>query len=178
MGIRAARMHDREGRYFKGEARRYNAGILKAMPAYNSPWTDASGGWAASAADLARLMTALDGSRGGKAFLSDESRKEMFAPPPAPQKPRPDGTYFGLGWDVVQKGPKGENGYAKSGCWPGVRASMKRRYDGINTIVLYNALVQLDPLDMRIANDALREVNEAVASIKEWPKDDLFEEYR
>jgi CubicO group peptidase (beta-lactamase class C family) len=177
MGMTGARMHDREGKYYEGEARRYNPGLMQAMPPYNLPWSDASGGWAASSVDLARMMTALDGSRGGKPFLKEETMKEMVAPPPEPLKPRDDGSYFGLGWDTVAKTPKGF-GYTKGGCWPGVRANVKHRVDGIDTVVLYNAVVQMDPLDMRIANDAARQVHDAVARIKEWPKIDLFDEYR
>ena len=101
---------------------------MQALGAYNTPWTDASGGWAASVVDLARMMTALDGSRTGKAFLGEAMMKEMLAPPAAPVKPRPDGTYFGLGWDTVQKFPK-TYGYMKGGAWPGVRASVKQRTD-------------------------------------------------
>jgi N-acyl-D-amino-acid deacylase len=177
MGIDRARLHDREGRYFKEESRRYNAGVMYALPAYNSPWTDASGGWAASVVDLARMMTALDGSRTGKTFLGAAVMNEMLAAPAAPLAPRADGTYFGLGWDAVQKFPKGY-GFTKGGSWPGVRASVKRRADGVITAFAYNALVHMDNLDHRIANDALKEVQEAVAEIKEWPKVDLFEDYR
>jgi N-acyl-D-amino-acid deacylase len=175
MGIKA-RMHDRDRSYFKGEARRYNAGVLHALPAYDAPWTDASGGWAASAVDLARMLAALDGSR-GKPFLRADVMKEMLAPPPAPLQPRADGTYFGLGWDAVKKGPKGY-AYTKGGAWPGVRAQVKRRLDGLNVVALFNALVQPDPLDLRIVQDAAREVHEAVAEVKVWPKVDLFDDYR
>ncbi len=177
MGIEGMQLHDHQGRYFKGEARRYNAGFLQALPAHNMPWTDASGGWSASAVDLARMLTALDGSRGGKPFLRADLVQEMVSPPPPPQQPRPDGSYFGLGWDNVAKLPAGY-GYGKSGCWPGVRAMIKHRVDGINTVILSNAVVQLDPLDMRVAGDAIREAQEALARIKEWPKVDLFEEFR
>ena len=177
MGIKHMSLHDKGGRYFDSEARRYNAGILQAMPAYNSPWTDASGGWAASAVDLARMMTAVDGSRTGKPFLGKEAMQEMLAPPPKPLVPRADKTYFGLGWDAVQP-IKEAHGYMKSGSWPGVRATVKHRVDGINTIILYNALIQMDPLDLRIANDASRDIQEQLAQVKEWPSEDLFDKYR
>jgi N-acyl-D-amino-acid deacylase len=177
MGIKAMRMHDTEGRYFQGEARRYNAGQFRAMPPYNAPWTDASGGWAASAVDLARMLTALDGSRTGKPFLRADLMKEMLAPPTAPLKPRPDGTWFGLGWDLVAKGPR-DTGYQKGGSWPGVRSTVKHRVDGINSVLLYNAIAQIDHLDLRLAKEALREIQEAVEATKVWPKVDLFDDYR
>jgi N-acyl-D-amino-acid deacylase len=177
MGINGMKMHDHQGRYHTGEARRYNAGFLQALPAQNMPWTDAAGGWSASAVDLARMMTAVDGSRTGKSFLRADVMKEMLAAPSEPLKPRPDGSYFGLGWDAVQLLPAGY-GFGKSGCWPGVRSSVKHRVDGLNTVILSNAVVQLDPLDMKVAGDAIREAHELMSQIKEWPKTDLFDEYR
>lgn len=177
MGIQRMSLHDHGGRYFDSEARRYNAGIPHSMPAYNSPWTDASGGWAASAVDLARMMTAVDGSRTGKPFLGKEAMKEMLAPPPRPIEPRQDKSYFGLGWDSVLP-IKEDHGYRKSGSWPGVRATVTHRVDGLNTVILYNAIVQPDQIDLRIAQDAAKEIQEHVAQIKEWPDEDLFDRYR
>jgi N-acyl-D-amino-acid deacylase len=176
MGITRARLHDHAGKYFDGEARRYNPGLMYYLPAYNMPWTDASGGWSASAVDLARLMTAIDGSRGGKPFLGPAMMKEMFAPPPPPQRPRPDGSYFGLGWDTVKKLPAGF-GYTKGGLMPGQRASVRHRVDGINVILVYNAVITADHIDMRIANDALQDVHEALAAVKEWPKVNFFDDF-
>jgi hypothetical protein len=123
------------------------------------------------------MMTALDGSRGGKPFLRADVMKEMLAAPPLPLKPRPDGSYFGLGWDAVQLLPAGY-GYGKSGCWQGVRSSVKHRVDGINTVILSNAIPQLDPLDMKVASDAIREAQEMMSQVKEWPKIDLFDDFR
>jgi CubicO group peptidase (beta-lactamase class C family) len=175
MGIRKARLHGDEGRYFPGESLRYMAGTDKVLPAYNLPWTEACGGWVVSSVDLARFMTAMEGSR-GKAFLSEAIAKEMLAPPPPPLRPNPDGSYFGLGWDVVQPLPKGIY-YLKRGCYHGTRASVKHRVDGINTIVMFNANVDPDPLDMRIVNDAATEVHEAANKIMQWPDVDLFKDY-
>jgi len=52
-----------------------------------------------SAIDLVRFMTALDGTR-GKPLLNEKMHEAMLAPPP-PLKPRPNGTWPGLGWDSV-----------------------------------------------------------------------------
>lgn len=177
MGIASARLHDRDGRYFTGEARRYNAGLLRALPAFDMPWLDSSGGWAGSVVELARMMTAVDGSRTGKPFLGEAMMKEMLAPPAAPIARRPDGTYFGLGWDAVQVRDKAQ-AYGKEGVWQGSRAVVKRRLDGVVIAFVFNALAQMDPLDLRIASDAFREVQAAVAETRDWPKVDLFGEYR
>lgn len=177
MGITRARLHDREGNYFSGEARRYDAGVVRALPPFSMPWLDAAGGWAGSVVDLARMMTAVDGSRTGKPFLGAAMMKEMLAPPPAPVAARPDGTHYGLGWDAVRI-LEGKPSYAKEGTWQGARAVVKRRFDGINMAFVCNAQARLDQLDLRIANDALKEVQAALADVKEWPKVDLFEHYR
>jgi len=180
MGVQAARMHDREGKYFPGEARRYNPGHLQAMAPYNAPWTDSSGGWAASAVDLARFMSALDGSRAPFAqrpAVRADLYKEMVAAPAEPLKARPDGTYYGLGWDTIAATPQGP-GYMKGGTWPGVRAMVKHRIDGVNTVILCNALAHPDQLDMKIASEALQELQAHLAEITDWSKVDLFDEFR
>jgi CubicO group peptidase (beta-lactamase class C family) len=175
LGMKQTRMHDREGRYFQGEARRYIAGADRVIPQTPMPWAEASGGWSSSVLDLARFMTALDGSR-GKAFLKDETMKEMVAPPEPPLKLRPDQTYFGLGWDSVQKLPAGY-GYFKGGSWPGVRSSLRHRVDGINLIVLFNASMEPDMLDQKIYADVVREIHDEVAKIGAMPNVDLFKEF-
>ena len=71
-----------------------------------------------------------------------------------------------------------DSGYTKGGSWYGVRAQVKHRIDGFNTVVVYNAMAQLDHLDQRLASEAVREVHQTVEAIKVWPKVDLFEDYR
>jgi N-acyl-D-amino-acid deacylase len=175
IGVKQAQLHDREQRYFPKEARRYMTGADQTLPPYNFPWTDASGGWTASVVDLVRILTALDGSR-GKPFLSEALRDEMLSPPPAPLKPRENGSWFGLGWDTVQKLPTGV-GYTKGGSWPGVRSMIKHRVDGFNTAFLFNALAEPDAVDTQIAGAALRDIQAAIEKQKEWPDLDLFNDY-
>jgi N-acyl-D-amino-acid deacylase len=175
IGMKQTQMHDRQGRYFQGEARRYVAGADQVIPQTPMPWAEASGGWSSSVVDLARFMTALDGSR-GKAFMKPETAKLMVAPPEAPLKLRPDQSYFGLGWDTVQKLPAGY-GYFKGGSWPGIRSSLRHRVDGINLIVLLNASMEPDQLDGRIYADMARDVHEAVVQVGPMPDFDLFKEF-
>jgi N-acyl-D-amino-acid deacylase len=174
-GVKRAFLHGVEPRYFPGESRRYLTGTTQTLPPYNLPISEASGGWTASAVDLARVLTALDGSR-GKPLLGAALREEMLAPPPPPLKPREDGSWFGLGWDVVQKLPAGY-GYKKGGSWPGVRAGVKHRVDGINTVVLCNAMMEPDIVDAQAVSEAAREIFAAVEELKEWPDQDLFNDY-
>jgi N-acyl-D-amino-acid deacylase len=175
IGVKQAQLHDRQQAYFYKEARRYMTGAEQTLPPYNLPWTDASGGWTASVVDLARILTAVDGSR-VKGFLSDALRNEMLSPPPAPLKPRDNGSYFGFGWDTVQKLPAGF-GYSKGGSWPGVRAAVKHRVDGFNTAFLFNASAEPDAVDAQVVGDAVKDVHAALESQKEWPEQDLFNDY-
>jgi N-acyl-D-amino-acid deacylase len=177
-GTTKPRLYGAEGRYFPGESLHYLPGSDRVLPAYNMPWTDASGGWTASAVDLARVLAALDGNR-GKPLLSEATQKEMFAKPPEPLKPNPDGTWVGLGWDTIGVSPKGEVGYSKGGSWPGIRSSVKHRFDGLNTVALFNASAEPDSVDARIGSGAAKEIHDRVSKLKitEAPAEDLFKEF-
>ena len=64
MGITRARLHGVDGKYLPGEAYRHLAGTLMTLPPMQLPMVNACGGWSASAVDLARYLSNLDGSRG------------------------------------------------------------------------------------------------------------------
>src|SRR5262245_30400412 len=98
MGIRNAALHPPGGLYFRNEAHRYLAGTDNELPAWQQKYSDAAGGWTASAVDMVRFLTALDGSR-GKPFLEEKTFKQMIALPPPPLRVRDNGTHVGLGWD-------------------------------------------------------------------------------
>jgi N-acyl-D-amino-acid deacylase len=176
LGMKKTRLLDPEGNYAADQARRYLAGTDQLLPAYTMPWTKASGCWESSVVELAKLITAIEGSRGKKPLLSEESMDQMLAPPPLPIRPRPDGTYQGLGWDVVQKFSNGF-GYAKGGSWTGIRSTLKRGADGTCSIVLFNASIEFDVLDQQVRQDAVREILDQAARIKTWPKVDFFNEF-
>jgi len=176
LGMKKTRLLDPQGNYSADQARRYLSGTEQLLPAYTMPWTTASGCWESSVVDLAKLITAIEGSRGKKPLLSEESMAQMLAPPPTPIRPRPDGSYQGLGWDVVQKFPNGF-GYSKGGSWTGIRSTFKRGADGTCSIVLFNASIEFDVIDQQIRQDAVREILDQAARIKTWPKVDFFNEF-
>jgi N-acyl-D-amino-acid deacylase len=175
MGIRRAGLHAFEGRYLAGEALRYLAGTLVALPAPLLPMISAAGGWSGSAVDMARFLTNLDGSR-GEPVLGEKTRRLMIEPPPAPLKPRANGTWAGLGWDSVVVKDKAF-GYFKDGSFQGMRAFMKRLPTGVNWVLLYNASMEFDPQDMRVAANAVGEVHQLVEGLDKYPDIDLFKEY-
>ena len=110
MGIRAVRMTpvvepQRVAPYLPGEAHRYFAGTVKSLPAGHGGPMGAAGGWAASAVALAKFLTAVDGTRTGKPFLSAATMQQMLARPTPPLTIRKNNTWFGLGWDSVHEMP-------------------------------------------------------------------------
>ncbi len=175
LGLAKVRVHPGNGRYAADEARRYLSGATGELPGWEQPYLNASGGWAASAVDLARLLTAVDGSR-GKRFLGDKMFAEMISPPPG-IKPKADGSYVGLGWDIVNRDDKTFT-YAKDGSWYGMRCFMKRQPTGVNWVLLFNASMDPDVFDRQTATEAVKEVRLAVERMGRYPDIDLFEEYR
>jgi hypothetical protein len=139
------------------------------------PMMNAAAGWSASAVDMVRFLCNLDGSRGDP-VLSDKTRKLILEPPPAPLKPGKDGTWMGLGWDQVMAKDK-TFGFLKDGCYQGMRSFMKRLPTGVCWALLYNASMEFDPQDTRLAAHAVQEVHQVVEGIDKHPDVDLFKEY-
>jgi N-acyl-D-amino-acid deacylase len=175
MDIGRVSLHRLDGKYLVGEAVRHLAGTLISLPPMLLPMVNATGGWSASVVDLTRFLTNLDGSR-GKPVLNEKTRQLMLAPPPKPLKPRPNGTYFGLGWDIVAV--KGKTfTFSKEGSYQGMRTFMKRAPTGVSWALLYNASMEFDPVDRNIATTTVQEVRRAVEQIEKYPDIDLFKEY-
>jgi N-acyl-D-amino-acid deacylase len=162
--------------YHSDEARRYLAGTSVLLPPMDVPMLQGAGGWSASAVDMVRILTALDGSR-GKSLLADATMKQMLAPPPAPLEAKADGTYPGLGWPIARLTDKGTFGYAHDGNYYGMRTFMKRSLRGVNFALLFNVSTQPDPTDTKIIAQAVQEARERVESIEQYPNIDLFAAY-
>ncbi|HEY2881512.1 MAG TPA: serine hydrolase domain-containing protein [Pirellulales bacterium] len=110
MGIHGIKMTEprepnKEAKYFPNEAHRYFAGTTKSLPAGHNIVAAAAGGWCGSPVALARFLTAIDGTRTGKPFLSAKLMAEMLAQPEPPLAVRKNGSWFGLGWDSVREIP-------------------------------------------------------------------------
>jgi N-acyl-D-amino-acid deacylase len=175
MGIKRAGLHGFDGKYIAGEAVRCLAGTLIALPAILLPMINAAGGWSASVVDIVRFLTNLDGSR-GTPVLGEKMRKVMLEQPPSPLKPRDNGTWFGLGWDSVVVKDK-TFGYYKEGSFQGMRTFMKRLPSGVNWALLYNASMEFDPQDTRVAGHVAQEVHQIVEANTKYPDIDLFKDY-
>ncbi len=177
MGLTQPRLHPAGGRYLPNEARRYMAGDDQELPAWQQKYSDAAGGWTASAVDLLRFVCALDGSR-GKPFLGERTVRVMLGPPPPPLRDRADGTHVGLGWDTAVVTPKNEYGFSKDGSWFGMRGFLARQFNGVSWALLFNASMQPDAADARTIGDAIQEVRQALGKQDKFPDVDLFDEYR
>ena len=175
MDITRMQVHRLDGKYLVSEAVRYLAGSLIALPAMVLPMVDATGGWSGSVVDLVRFLTNIDGSR-GQAVLSEKTRNLMLEAPPKPLKPRPDGTYYGLGWDSVGWQDKAFMLF-KDGGYQGMRTFMKRLPSGVCWALLYNASMDFDAVDNQVASGAIHEVRRLVEGIDKYPDIDLFKEY-
>ena len=161
--------------YGSNEARRYLVGTSILLPPMDLPMVQGAGGWTASAVDMVRVLTALDGSRGAR-LLKDATLREMIAPPPAPIKPRPDGTFNGLGWPTVVNQPNGF-GYAHDGNFHGMRTYLKRTPRGVNWALFFNVSAQPDPADAKMITKAVQQTRERVESIERYPDVDLFGQF-
>lgn len=175
MGIKRAGLHAFDGKYVVGEAVRCLAGTLISLPAMLLPMLNAAGGWSASAVDMVRFLSNLDGSR-GVPVLGDKMRQVMLEPPREPLKPRANGSWYGLGWDAVLVKDK-KFTYFKDGSYQGMRTFMKRLPSGLNWALLFNASMEFDPQDTRVAANVVQELHKLVESYTKYPDIDLFKEY-
>jgi N-acyl-D-amino-acid deacylase len=92
---------------------------------------DSHGGWIASAVDLARFITAIDGQR-GTAFLSASSLSQIATRPDVPQWSNTS-HWYGMGWAVNIYG-----NWWHTGSLPGAMAEFVRASNGYRWVVLTN----------------------------------------
>ncbi len=139
---------------------------------------DAHGGWIASAPDLLRFVTALEGSRGER-LLQEESLAMMTARP-APPVSQDSATYYGLGWQIRPK--DNAPGWQRANWWhtgslPGASALLVRTGRGMSWAAVFNSRPAGDGYKAFTAElDAL--LWKAAGTVSDWPKHDLFGEYR
>jgi N-acyl-D-amino-acid deacylase len=178
MGIHHVRLAPNHPDYLPGEARRYVAGQTKALPGGTWHQFGPAGGWVASSVDLARFLTALTGSRTGKPFLSERMMAEMVSAPPG-IKLRPDGSHFGLGWDKVWK-DGGRYGWQKNGGTGGISTMIIHRPDGIDIVVLVNSSTGPHHEKLKVPPEArfVREIQQLLPEVKEWPRGDFFRDFK
>ncbi len=157
------------GPHRRDTARQYG-GEGRLLPSLNIAGGSA-GGLIISTVDLARFLATLRGAC-GRPFISEKTFREMLAAPRPPHKKRPNGTWYGLGWDAVSSTPRGPS-YLKTGGLPGVRAVIGHLGDGIDWAVAFNGArtmkghIGVDP-------EATKRIKQAVEQTSDWPTVDHF----
>jgi CubicO group peptidase (beta-lactamase class C family) len=173
-GISDMRLDSVAKGYLKGEVHRYIADREKALPGGQGDKSEEEGGcWTASAVDVMRFMTALDGSR-GKRLVTLESYKEMLSPLPPPFVAK--NRYNGLGWDGVEH-VGNRYFYEKNGGIAGIATYMEHEAGGVNFAILFNA----SPAKKEPGNNAnawRKNIIDAIHQFKEWPKVDYFDKFQ
>lgn len=109
---------------------------------------DAHGGWIASAADLVRFATAVDGQR-GPALLMPESVQALVTTPRPPTEAPSTGypgvtaeVTAGLGWDMIPEA--GGVAWSRVGALIGSTAAwVNRRPDGVAIAFAVNSLPRI-----------------------------------
>jgi N-acyl-D-amino-acid deacylase len=96
---------------------------------------DSHGGWIASAIDLVRFMTALDGHR-GQAFLSTSSLAAMTARPSTISTWATSSYWYGFGLLIRPSGT--DANWWHNGSLPGTSTLLVRAYHGYSWAILAN----------------------------------------
>jgi N-acyl-D-amino-acid deacylase len=135
---------------------------------------DAHGGWIASAADLVRFATAVDGQR-GPALLRPETVEAMLRTPrpAAPMGSAGTGSAepgMGLGWDVLPAGDGFD--WSHAGALIGTSVAwLERTHDGLAIAFTFNS----QPADGEgFFRAAIPAIHQAAAAVTAWPDHDLF----
>lgn len=180
MGATGLRLDGDPPAYNPGEAKRYVLGNEHPVPGGNSRMVMASGGWQASCVDMARVMTAIDGSRTGRPFLSPAMLQAMLEPAPGIAHPSPD-HWMGLGWDMVQAFPDAAGGkrysWGKDGGLAGIETYVERMAIGANFVLLVNSSPQRSGEEGGLALVKPKLVD-FIRQQRAWPDGDLFAAFR
>ncbi len=129
---------------------------------------DAHGGWIASAVDLVRFITAVDGLASRPDVLQASTVALMTARPSLPDWASSD-WYYALGWQVRPTGT-GANWW-HTGSLPGTATIMVRASNGLAWAALFNTRPAAADTFMTELDSALWT---AVGGVTDWPTTDLF----
>ena len=130
--------------------------------------------WIASAADLARFATAVDGQRGAPLLKPATVEAMLKTPRPAAAGGEAGAgnveTSFGLGWVAVPVGDGFE--WSHAGALEGSNAAwLIRTADGLTIAFVANTL----PEDFgAFFQDAITALRETAVAVSTWPAHDLF----
>jgi len=126
---------------------------------------DSHGGWIASAVDLMRFVRALDAGQ----IIRKATLREALARP-APPIGGAGGSWYGLGWQVVQV--QGGVNYFHTGSLDGTSTILVKAHEnGLAWVALYNSRPRnSDQFDGEMDNSMWK----AIGEVRRWPEHDLF----
>jgi N-acyl-D-amino-acid deacylase len=133
---------------------------------------DAHGGWIASAIDLVKFATAVEGQRGSPILTTDSVREMVAAPQLASRAKngsRPD-THCGCGWFVRPAG--GDANWWHTGSLPGTTTLLVRAHNGLCWAILFNS--RPEQKAQQFKNEFEAAMWTAAESVETWPQHDLF----
>jgi len=128
---------------------------------------DAHGGWLASASDLVRFATHVDGSR--SPGLLKPATLRLLQSRPAPPVSVDADAYYGLGWMVRPVGDSANWWHA--GSLPGTRSLLVRTHHGMVWAAVFNGSPRNGNA---FAAELDRGLWRAFDQVKSWPEHDLF----
>lgn len=128
---------------------------------------DSHGGWIANAIELLRFITAVDNRPSPPDILSSSSIATMISRPSPPWGPT-DEPYYGMGW-LVRNTP---DNWWHTGALPGTATEMVRAGNGFSWVILLNFRAYRD--DNNFFADVDNLGWQALASVSQWPTNDLF----
>jgi CubicO group peptidase (beta-lactamase class C family) len=117
-----------------------------------------AGAWLATAPDLMRILTAVDGFRNRPDILSDQSIRFMTDN---------SNGYAPVGWKTTIM----DGNWWRTGSFPGTAGVMKRQSDGISWVVLFNSSSWNGPDIYSYVNNLMYKV---ISQINPLPDYDLF----
>lgn len=141
--------------------------IVPLMPSF--------GNWMASAVDMVKFLTAIDGTR--MQGISPQSFCEMMAPLPPPMQNRKNGSHYGLGLDAVRPMPNGIF-FTKNGAKAGVHAQIQHLPNGVDFCLLMNGGAAPDGKRANPLSPALKQIEQVLLNTSKWPQGDLFANYQ
>jgi len=131
---------------------------------------DAHGAWVASAIDLVRFASAVDGSR--KPGLLKPATVRLIESRPPPPLSADSPVYYGLGWNVRPVGRSAN--WWHDGSLPGTMSLLVRAHHGSTWAAAFN----LRPKDDRkFLGELDRGIWKTVGQVSKWPEHDLFIRY-
>jgi len=132
---------------------------------------DAHGGWIASAVDLMRFVTAVDGGTVRPDVLKKATIDLMISRPSLPDW-QGTSSFYALGWSV--RPTSGDANWWHTGKLPGTATIIVRTYNKLAWAALFNsAPADSDGFTSELDNELWRAVN----GITSWPTADLFLNY-